>query len=704
MLTHELKNSIQSSYRQYLQQKKLKPRFGQKQMIASIARTLGNIQTDQQGIRKNHQHISILEAGTGTGKTLAYLLASLPLAKAVNKRLIISTATISLQEQLLYKDLPDILRNTDLKFSFILAKGRSRYLCPKNLKAYQDEHAQQDLLEKNTSISVHAALANKLMAEFKEHQWNGEKDTWPDSLPVGFWNKITSNQHTCIKRHCSYIKECPFYQAREEIEEADLIIANHDLILADLSLGGGVILPSPENSIYIFDEAHQLADKALAHFTHEFQTNIFLEHSQNLQEVFANASKFAKNLDIDPSDLTIKAQKIHAEITEHVLPLIAEICHIPREEAYSYRFIDSQIPEQLSVYSLSLANQLDYLLNQLNKIKEQIQEIINHEGEAGQPLLNLSAQVNIKVEAFTQAAALWRMYADSPSSSDTLPQAYWLQTVSHSQGWDTHLFTSPIRADRHLKTSLWQRCYAAILTSATLTALDPHTKTLSFRRLQEACGLEVDYFYQSLPSPFNYADSGVLKIPSFAVDPSQDIEVHTQAITRYIQEVYQQASAEGVLVLFSSRKQMQQVEKNLAIEIDTLWIQDSLSRQALLKKHQSCIDQNKTSIIFGLASFAEGIDLPGKYLTHVIITRLPFSVPDHPIEATLAEWLQTQGKNPFQYVSLPEASIRLVQACGRLIRTEKDQGIISILDRRLLSKTYGRALLEALPKFRREFS
>ncbi|SEI37834.1 ATP-dependent DNA helicase DinG [Allopseudospirillum japonicum] len=703
MLTHELKQNIQSHYRQYLQKKQLKPRFGQKQMIASIARTLGNIQVDQHGIRQNHQHISILEAGTGTGKTLAYLLAALPLAKVANKRLIISTATVSLQEQLLYKDLPDILKHTDLKFHFVLAKGRSRYLCPKHLKTYQDEHAQQDLLSKGVSTKNHLYLADQLMADFKEHRWNGEKDTWPEPLPFGFWNKITSNQHTCIKRHCAYIKECPFYQAREKIEEADLIIANHDLVLADLSLGGGVILPSPENSIYIFDEAHQLADKALAHFTYEFQANSFLEHLQGLQEIFNSTLKSIKDLDIDFSALTTGAQKIHAEITEHVLPLLAENCHIPKEEAYTYRFADSQVPEQLSVYSLNLAHQLDHLLSQLNKIKEKIQEIINHEGEASQQLLNLSAQVNIKIETFTQAAALWRMYAHSQSDLN-LPQAYWLQTLSHHQGWDTHLFTSPIRADQHLKINLWQRCYAAILTSATLTALDPHTKTLSFRRLQEACGLEIDYFYQSLPSPFNYADSGVLKIPSFAVDPSQDIEKHTQAITHYIQEVYQKACAEGVLVLFSSRKQMQQVEKNLAVEIDTLWIQDSLSRQVLLEKHRSCIDQNKTSIIFGLASFAEGIDLPGKYLTHVIITRLPFSVPDHPIEATLAEWLQAQGKNPFQYVNLPEASIRLVQACGRLIRTEKDQGIVSILDRRLLSKTYGRALLEALPKFRREFS
>ncbi len=191
----------------------------------------------------------------------------------------------------------------------------------------------------------------------------------------------------------------------------------------------------------------------------------------------------------------------------------------------------------------------------------------------------------------------------------------------------------------------------------------------------------------------------VLSVPREAVDPA-DREGHERAIVDFVEALDEK---EAVLMLFSSRAQLRGVERALSRERrDRVLAQDRLPKRELVERHRERVDKGEGSILFGLASFAEGIDLPGEYLTHVVITRLPFAVPDDPVGATLAEWIESQGGNPFMRISVPDASIKLVQACGRLIRKEADVGRITLLDRRVLTRRYGRALLDALPPFTRE--
>ncbi|MBE0401550.1 ATP-dependent DNA helicase DinG, partial [Halomonas sp. FME1] len=228
--------------------------------------------------------------------------------------------------------------------------------------------------------------------------------------------------------------------------------------------------------------------------------------------------------------------------------------------------------------------------------------------------------------------------------------------------------------------------------SATLTALG------RFERLQERAGLANRYRYQALPSPFDYANA-VLRVPKEATDPS-DREAHERAIVSFVSQL---ADKEAALVLFSSRAQLRAVDKALPASVKArVLAQDALPKRELIERHRAAVDKGDGSIIFGLASFAEGIDLPGDYLTHVVITRLPFAVPDDPVGATLAEWIESQGGNAFMRISVPDASIKLVQACGRLIRKESDRGTITLLDKRVITRRYGQALLDALPPFRRE--
>ena len=191
-----------------------------------------------------------------------------------------------------------------------------------------------------------------------------------------------------------------------------------------------------------------------------------------------------------------------------------------------------------------------------------------------------------------------------------------------------------------------------------------------------------------------------MRVPNYGADP-RDSVAHTAAIIEHLPEIL--ADERGSLVLFSSRKQMLEVFAGVPAEFrQRVLVQGDLSKQELIRQHRKQVDDGKQSVIFGLASFAEGVDLPGKYCEHVVIAKIPFAVPDDPVEAALAEWIEKNGGNPFMEIAVPDASLRLIQACGRLLRTESDSGTVTVLDRRLVTQRYGKAILNALPPFRRE--
>jgi ATP-dependent DNA helicase DinG len=205
--------------------------------------------------------------------------------------------------------------------------------------------------------------------------------------------------------------------------------------------------------------------------------------------------------------------------------------------------------------------------------------------------------------------------------------------------------------------------------------------------------------FKVVPSPFEY-ERAVLRVPAMDCDPGQPQE-HTQAlITNFPQWLDADA---GSLVLFSSRRQLQDVYEGLPADWQArILLQGDYSKAEILRRHRQAVDAGSGSVIFGLASFAEGVDLPGDYCVHVLIAKIPFAVPDNPLESALSEWVESQGRNAFMDVTVPDASLRLVQACGRLLRTEVDSGQVTICDQRLLTRRYGKALLDALPPFRRQ--
>ena len=269
--------------------------------------------------------------------------------------------------------------------------------------------------------------------------------------------------------------------------------------------------------------------------------------------------------------------------------------------------------------------------------------------------------------------------------------ARWLNFSQSNQGLDVELSACPVLASDVLGRYLWSRAFAAVVTSATLTALG------SFERFRFRSGVPPSSHFSEVPSPFDYQNCGKIVVPDLACDPTQGAK-HTEQLVAYIERIWQ--NQRGTLVLFSSRRQMDEVFELLPEYVqDAVLAQGRLGKAEMVRRHKEAVDAGNNSVLFGLASFAEGVDLPGEYCSCVVIARLPFSVPEDPVDATLAEWIQKRGGNPFMQISVPDAAIRLKQAVGRLLRTESDRGEIVIFDRRIIDKRYGKLLLQSLPPF-----
>ena len=720
MLTDKLKTTIQDAYSHILESKKIKPRYGQRLMIADIARTLGNIDHDN----PEQPHICTLEAGTGTGKTIAYIVAALPIAKEHKKKLIISTATIALQEQILLKDLPDIQRHSGLNFSFTLAKGRKRYVCLHKLDNFIAHKNQTDLpldLPANEVLLNNKddiLLYDDLYQAYKKKSWDGEIDSWHDSISQSSWLPLTSDQHQCSGKRCSFYNECIYFKARESIFKVDCIIANHDLVLSDLNMGGGYILPPPDECIYIFDEGHHLPLKAINHFSYSFHINTTLKWLEQVNSTLNNFASLAKppaqiqqiitHFPEQTKDITTEIHNLETIVSQFKFP--ENRFSSPTRNATGnskdqiLRFEFGQVPEPLKNQCQQLLKQFEKLTGQLLHINTLLKDTLEGEitglkTEVAEQWMPALAPMEGRASA---AMNLFEFFTQTDKEGQP-PNARWLHKINQvnnssfnslksndTQGIE--LSCSPILAANTLEQILWSQCYGAVVTSATIAALG------NFDRYVLNSG--VPGFFNILPSPFNYQENVEFIVPQMHSNATQ-YQDHTDEVIEILKKIID--PDKGTLVLFASKKQMTDVEYEL-LRSDDIWkklllTQGQRNKQVIINDHKKQIDKGKGSVILGLNSFAEGIDLPGKYCEHVIIAKLPFSVPNNPVDASLTEWIESQGRNAFMEISVPDASIKLVQACGRLIRKETDKGRITLLDNRVITKFYGKKILNALPPY-----
>ncbi|MFP6799036.1 MAG: ATP-dependent DNA helicase DinG [Pseudomonas sp.] len=714
MLSTELKSQIQGAYSRFLEAKSLKPRYGQRLMIAEIAKVLGAIKTDDEGRRLGDPAVVAVEAGTGTGKTVAYSLAAIPTAKAAGKRLVIATATVALQEQIVHKDLPDLMRNSGLNFSFALAKGRGRYLCLSKLDILLQEGQAQSATaqlfeEEGFKIDVDEQsqkLFTTMIEKLAGNKWDGDRDSWPEELEDTRWSQLTTDHSQCTNRHCPNFQQCAFYKAREGMGKVDVIVTNHDMVLADLALGGGAVLPDPRDTLYVFDEGHHLPDKAIGHFAHFTRLRSTADW---LTQIDKNLTKLlAQNpLPGDIGRLIEQVPELARELKTQQQFMFAACEQVadfkPGEDMQGrerprHRFVGGVVPEHLTELGLELKKGFSKLNDLFTGVTEQLKEAMDGEGAVGIASHQAEEWYPLFGSLLARAKGNWELWlaftAEDPEESP--PMARWLTLADSGALFDIEVNASPILAAETLRRNLWNVAYGALVTSATLTALG------TFDRYRMRAGLPKVAVTTVVPSPFHHADAGVLRVPNLNADP-RDAVAHTAAIIRDLPGLVE--GSRGTLVLFSSRKQMQEVFDGLERDWrKRVFIQGNLSKQETLNKHKARVDSGEESVLFGLASFAEGVDLPGAYCEHVVIAKIPFAVPDDPVEAALAEWIEARGGNPFMEIAVPDASLRLVQACGRLLRTEADRGIITLLDRRVVTQRYGKSILNALPPFRREIS
>ena len=707
MLTDIEKNAIRDHYRAISQNlPQFRPRPAQREMIAAIANAFSRTKSRAEGEeapQREGESIVVIEGPTGVGKSLAYLLAGGIMAQTREKRLIVSSATVALQEQLVNRDLPFLVAQSGLELTFALAKGRGRYLCPYKLYQLTQSNSQQNLLGFEAPAVLwdskpkpeELQLLRELAGEFAARRFNGDRDTWPERIDDTLWMKVNNDNYGCLKAACPNRPECPFYLARDTLETVDVVVANHDLLMVDISMGGGVILPAPENSFYCIDEAHHLPKKALSQFA--------AEHSWNqavwaLEKLPAVTDKIAALT--DKAELANLADEAAAALLESLHEWQFHLSEEPELKTTEsnesvWLWQDGKIPESLELTVSNTAIAARSLYKHVNGLNDALSAARRDKEQNSAQIDRLSTEFGVFRARVEQIAATWDLISTVPAEGEE-PLAKWITRRIDDKN-DYFFHASPISSASYLANNLWRRAAGAVLTSATLQSLG------SFNLILRQTGLQwlPETTTLALQSPFDFDAHGELYLPSVHASP-KDPAAHTAAIVEWLPKLISAEEGIGTLVLFSSRKQMQEVALRLPeSHLPLLLVQGELPKAVLLEKHHQAIAEGRASIIFGLDSFAEGLDLPGEACVQVIIAKLPFSMPDNPIEKTQNRWIEQRGGNPFIEITVPEASIKLIQAVGRLIRTESDYGRVTILDNRVKTQNYGRQMLACLPPFKR---
>lgn len=686
MLSPNVQNTIQTCFKYFKAEiPQFVARKEQNFMVAQTAKILA-------GDFNKTRRIGVIEAGTGTGKSLAYCLGGIPLALALGKKLCISTATVALQEQLLNKDLPMFRQFSRLEFKFGLIKGRQRYICASKLELAADTQASSEqALWQQPPDKDALALVKKLWQAWLDKSWNGDRDSWATFIPNNIWSQIQCDKFGCNKQLSAH-RQCPFHKAREEVDKLDVLIVNHSLLLADLELGGGKILPEPDAMFYVIDEAHHLPDKA-RDFSSASTT--VLSTLDWLSKIDIMGKKISSTL---KSDQLIGPT---LKLTDHCNELTSEIKLINQwlstnsslfnNEDSRVRFENGVLPDSLLSIVENCENISKLALRDLNKIHQIVMEAYKDGVISAWKIEATLADLGTNLSRMESQYKLWQMMKKKDSKHGA-PTVRWIEK-SGSAKEEFIINAAPIEVGYFLEDNLWSQAQGVVLCSATLTALN------SFHHFRRSAGLKSNdgTQYIKLDSPFDFVNNGELIIPALKTEPS-----HENFTNELIMELKKRLSSnKASLVLFSSYWQMDLVAKMLRDKHNfSLLVQGEASRNALLKLHKDKCDNNLPSILFGTSSFSEGLDLPGKYLNNLIITKLPFAVPNSPIEQAHSEYIKSKNGNPFLVLTIPDASRKLIQSCGRLLRNENDSGTITILDRRLVTKRYGKSLIDSLPPYK----
>ncbi|MBF0454721.1 MAG: ATP-dependent DNA helicase [Magnetococcales bacterium] len=578
----------------------------------------------------------MVEAATGTGKTLAYLLPLL----ALGQKVIVATATKALQDQIIGKDLPMVRRVMRTPFTFASLKGRGNYLCLLRFRSF--------------SLGGGVQPKEKIWLE-RVKGWVGETCTGDrDELTqmperLSFWYEISAGGDHCVGRQCEEYDACFLNRARNQAKKVDLVVVNHHLFFADLAVkegGFGEILPRHE--VVVFDEAHRIPDVVTTFFGWEIS-------NYKIRELIQDSRREYEEIGADDP------------LLYDTLPGLEEAAHRLR----------AAFPVEDCRDGLLAAD----VEGEPGRAMVAVEEALYHYRQVLEPHRIRSVTLSA---LFRRAEELLEISGRIRSLGD-VSRVHWFET----RGRGVFLHASPLETGPTLRALLYPTLKSVIFTSATLVT---GSGKKGFAFFEEQLGLAGEKVVkEQLPPPFNYSRQALLFVPNDLPEPNHP--AYPAAVAQEINNLLQ-LSRGRALCLFTSLRMMESVRAALQQQLPyTLLVQGDQTKGALLERFKADI----SSVLLGVASFWEGVDIPGESLSMVVVDRLPFASPGDPLVAARGQWIASQKLNPFNVMSVPRAIISLKQGLGRLLRRGSDRGVMVVLDGRIVSKWYGKRFFSGLP-------